>query len=328
MTDLLSNGGNTPIFRAAFGAGSWNFGLRRELPFTLDADEYVMLLQKGLETVSSLNNLVVSPRSDRQLKIRSDWLTPTSSGPAIFPDGVVRHMKFDLYIPFRIQNELVGPDAQSNTLTETFRVYVRYPYHGAVSYVQLVGDRISPRPASAMQIVREYMKAQFRHSSTDVVFESVGPTPFHADFWVAGYPTPNENERELDFRQRDTPGYAKIVFRCYTERTRTVEDAFDTLFRALDDELGFFYSMHRRDLDSYDRWEDIENMTANLVGDLEQKAWYHGIRKALARSRELTKLHVALTQFEKNHIVDEQSLLSHKNTNEGGPEELACVMME
>lgn len=310
-----------PTFRVAFGVGCWDFGLLHDSPFPLDLNQYVALLRKGLEAVSSLNNLEIVPFEDEEIEINEGYLTETDAGPTILSHDLLYHVEFDLYIPFRIQKELIGPHVQSETRTENFRVHIHYLYHSPVSYVELIKDNDSSQPSTAMRVVREYMKNQLDQSSSNVIFTFVGPTPFHADFLIEGYVTQNQTDNIFDCELLDHPGYADITFRYCTDTIRTIEEACEALFHELDDELSLFYKIHRNDSQKHERWAEIEQITSNLTEHFKKSGWRERLRTARTRGRELAALYVSLAQFEADHILDEhytntayRSLYKSKNS--------------
>ena len=294
-----------PTFRVAFGVGCWDFGLRHDSPFPIDLNQYIALLREGLEAVSSLNNLEIAPRDREEIEINEEHLTETDAGPAILSHGLLYRIKFDLYVPFRIQKGLIGSHVQSETKTENFRVHVHYPYHSPVSYVELIKDNKSSDPSTAMQVFREYMRDQLDQSSSNVIFTFVGPTPFHADFQIEGYSTRNQTDNIFDHEQLNHPGYADITFRYCTDDIRTIEDACETLFYELDYELSLFYEIHRNDSQKYERWAEIEQVTSNLTEHFKKSGWRERLCTARTRGRELAALYVSLAQFEADHILDE-----------------------
>ncbi len=294
-----------PTSRVAFGVGCWDFGLRHDSSFPLDLNQYIALLRKGLEAVSSLNNLEIVPFDDEEIEIKEEYLTETDAGPAIFLPGLLDHIKFDLYIPFRIQKELTKSYVQPETRTENFRVHIHYPYYSPVSYVELIKDNASSHPSTAMKVVREYMKSQLDQSPSNVIFTFVGPTPFHADFQIEGYITQNQTDNVFDCELLDSPGYADITFRYCIDDIRTIEDACEALFNELDHELSLFYEIHRNDSQKYERWAEIEQITSNLTEHFKNSGWRERPRTARTRGRELAVLYVSLAQFEADHILDE-----------------------
>lgn len=295
-----------PLFRAAFGVGCWDFRLRHgSLLQVSSKNQYVDLLKKGLEDVSSLNNLEILPFGDGEIKIDKRRLPETDAGQMFFVRGLLRHIKFDLYIPFRIQKELGRHMYTSPLRTENFRIHIHYPYYGPVSYVELVGDENLLHPSNAMAIVREYMKSQLSRLSSDVVFAFVGPTPFHANFQLEGYTHYDSTDNVFGCEKLDKPGYADVTFRCRADDFSVAGDACEALFRELDHELDLFYEIRRRDFRNYKRWGEIEKRTSNLTEHFKKVGWRERFRATRARGRELADLYTSLVRFEADHIVDQ-----------------------
>ena len=300
---------NNPVRRASFGVGCWDFGVRCQPSSTLSVSQYVALLARGLEAVSSLNNLQIGPkldpRVDSDTTIASADATGTDDGSPVFSHGIILGLKFDLYVPFRIQNDLARDGTQSGTKTEHFRVHIRHAYHSPVVFVELLEADEPPRPSAAMVVLRKYLEKECQNSPHGLAFEFLGPTPFHANFHVAASPVPDRRDRTFETIDVDAPGYADITFSYCTPSFDTTEEAVEALFDELMDELGLYYGVEKRDSEQYTSWSQIENLMSRLVSQPERAGWLERIRRAHKRSRDLEELSIALMQFEVDRIMIE-----------------------
>ena len=297
-----------PILRASFGVGCWDFGIRCQPSSTFTVSQYVALLSKGLETVSSLNNLQVGPELDPAVddntQIGSADATEVEDGRAIFSHGIVLGITFDLYVPFRIQNNLAGDRTEFHTKTEHFRVRIRHAYYSPVVFVELLDADAPRRPSAAMIVLRKYLEKECQDSSHGLAFSFLGPTPFHADFRIAEHPVQNLSGRTFEVKDVDSTGYADITFVYNAPSFDTARDALEELFDDLMNELGFFYRIVEDDLRKYKSWSEIERLIPGAVSQSERTSWLDRIRRAHRRSKDLKELSVALMQFEVNQIMN------------------------
>ena len=294
------------IYRAYFGVGCLDFGLRCKPSTRFSINQYVTLLTKGLESVSSLNNLKIVPELDDQTNatITSADGIHANDGMAIFSHGIVWSITFDLYVPFRIQNDLAGAHMQSHTKTENFNVHIRHAYHSPVAFVELVDADEPPEPSSAMGVVRKYLRRECQRSSHDLVFSSVGPTPFHANFRVEARAAQNRGGA-FEFKELSSRGYSDITFFYCASSFNTARAALEQLINELEDELDVFYKIQCDNSRKYKRWGQIEQLRFPLSRDFERMGWRQIIRRALTRGRDLKKLSIALAEFETDQMSDE-----------------------
>ena len=294
------------INRAYFGVGCWDFGLRCKPSTRFSINQYVALLTKGLESVSSLNNLEIVPELDDQTNttINSEDGIHADDGMEIFSHGIVWSITFDLYVPFRIQNDLAGAHIQFDTKTENFNVHIRHAYHSPVAFVELVDADEPPAPSSAMVVVREYLRRECQKSSHDLVFSSVGPTPFHANFRIEARAAHNRGGA-FELKEASSQGYSDITFFYCAFSFNTARTALNEVINELEDELGVFYKIQRDNSTKYERWDRIEQLKSRLTRYFERMGWRQIIRRALTRGRDLKKLRIALAEFETDQISDE-----------------------
>ena len=240
-------------------------------------------------------------------------MTKTKTGQAIFPNTLIRVIKFELYIPFRIQEDLVDLHAiKSRTKTENFRIYINYAYEGPVTYViPKIDDDWEydnpPSPSTAIQIIREYMK--YKLKDTCIVFRYIGPSPFHADFYIDGCVIPNETDSLFECEKKTELGYDKIVFKYNILDFEWPQDAYEMLFDELDDELDIFYRIERSNIEQYQHWEKIEELMFQII-EQQETSWCRYPWKSYMRGRDLSSLYISLTKFESDlisnrHYIDQ-----------------------
>ena len=122
--------GRPEDWRVRFGIGSWDFGIKGSELFPMSQEHYVAELTQGLEAIDSISNLEIDLFDpDESHSIDKDRLVEVDGGLAAMGLGLLHQIKFDLRVPFRRQDELGSPYTSAQTLTESFRVHVRYPFH-------------------------------------------------------------------------------------------------------------------------------------------------------------------------------------------------------
>ena len=154
--------------------------------------------------------------------------------------GLLSEIKFDLQVPFPRQDELASPGTSTKTLTEKFRVHVRYPYHRPVSFVELVDEECRGSGASAIRPVREYLASQLSASESTVVFDFIGPSPFHADMTIQLRNRAGANAPTFECEKTESRAYAKLNF-WWMDDSVEADDVCKRLFDELEDELDVFY---------------------------------------------------------------------------------------
>ena len=311
MTDNCENiEADIPAFRVPFGVGYWDFGLRYDgpVPFTLDLEQYITRLRAGLEADPSLNNLEIVPWPLEKTIFTQSNLRETDTGPAIFPGRSIslHRIKFDLHIPRRYHRELTEP-FPTELETENIRFHVHYPFYGPVCFVELIDTDTSSDPSKAIVVARRYMQRWLNKPSNEVVFTTIGPSPFHADFYIEGHKTPNNTDRAFEYEILKTRGYADVTFRCCTEQYKTAMEARSALFYALEDELDLFYEIQRRDSESYRQWDDVQQLASNVIEQFKITGWAQ-LHHTLTRGRKLAALRVSLVEFEQGNLLKEHAL--------------------
>ena len=308
MTDQYQHAIAPSTIRSlSFGVGCWDFGIRFNPGSTVNADTYIAALEKGLESISSLNNISIFPKPYNPGELTVNTTTvKQQEGPVIFSHSFVSGICFDLYIPVRIQEKVVpnGIFHASDTQTENFRVHVYHAYHSAVTFVELVGAPESPVPSTAMVIIRKYLEERCRESSCELEFRYVGPTPFHVNFFLESDLIQREGST-FGFREVKKPGYSDIIFSYCKSSFEGVQDALEDLFIQLTEELGLFYLIQTLNSKQYECWDEIEKLLYELTRHTDATDWG---RLGRGTHGNLEALSVALAQFKADQIRDEYAV--------------------
>ena len=299
--NLKENNGSR-AFCAAFGVGSWEFGLRMCGSFHINVSEYCSRLKSELETISSLTDLEIIADEDDTVGFNEEHLQNTRFGTAVFPGHTVFRIRFILYIPLRIQNEILGPYFADGIGTEKFVVHNHFQYYGTISYVELIDADKCRSPSTAVRLVREYLRTQLDIISSKLVFRFVGPSPFHGDFWIEADNTLSQGSHLFSCETVEDEGYNKLKFRCCGYDFQSKDDACKQLFEDLDAELDFFYQIHRNNEDQYDQWKGIELAVSKLSKKFNTRTRMRRFGVRFDTGVNISHLQMDLALFEAEHI--------------------------
>jgi hypothetical protein len=237
-----------PSKKFFFGVGCFNFRYLRPIPFELRVKEYVQSLKEELEKLRNLNDLEIEydERDADEGFIISENPPMLEEGVA-FPSPQTIIIMFRLYIPKRVQEELIGREPR--TQTENFKVTVWHWYFGPVAFVESYDAGEDCDPSSAVQVVREFMEREVEKLKGPISFESLGPSPFHMDFYARHVPTQSEDILTEETRQH---GYDRldITFRDETDIERAV-------YFELVSELDVYYELIRHNRLRRNEWNEL-----------------------------------------------------------------------
>ena len=187
-------------------------------------------------------------------------------------------------------------------MTEKFRIHTYLEYHAPVAFVELIDGQESHSPSTAVRVVREYLQAEVDRMSSNLAFVFMGPSPFHANLWVEGYSTPNENSSFFECKILNKFGYADVTFRCCVENAQFKERAREILFAELRYELDRFYHILYSNRRDYRGWDTIQTIADSLFDSMQDTESRKRLISALVQGRGLSALTLALSKFDANYI--------------------------
>lgn len=226
----------------AFGVGCFHFGYRKVSPFEFSTLQYIEDVRAALASLPSLSELAISfDEAFAGSLVVTDELSSLQDGE-IFPRVMRLEISFTIFIPHRVQAELFPDEPGAmRTTTETFRIKLKDSYHGPATFVECVDSAEGCSPSDSVRLLRVYLKREFAKLSTPVVFESLGPSPFHANFYLQ----PSETEdHEILMEEIKHRGYNDLVFK-YSDAA-SADEVLEFLYDELSDELGLFYDIQCR----------------------------------------------------------------------------------
>lgn len=237
-----------------FGVGCFHFGYRRKLPFEFKTEQYIEELGAALKSLPSIDELVIDHEESFNQSYQVDSEPPTlNSGKGPFPVVTFMTVKFSIYIPFRVQEEVLETTGGGHIGTEKFSVLMLDTFYGPVTFIECIEAPADCRSSDAVRLLRLYLQREFKKIKGPICFEYIGPSPFHADFILKG-----NGDAYGVFASQIVPrrGYDQVVFECVTSGMPS-DDDLASLYDELDGEIGLFYSIQGRNVTFMERWTQL-----------------------------------------------------------------------
>ncbi len=156
---------------ASFGVACFHFSPKACPPFRFRGTEYLAHLRRALESVPSIS-AVRFTHDDLLKNMEHDVQEvpqPLFEGGEPFPRPAFMTLQFEVYVPFRVQADLLSNPlfgqlsaATLQTYTEKFRVTIFNLFHGPVAFVEPLAPSNQPDPSEAVIIVRNFRSCPAR----------------------------------------------------------------------------------------------------------------------------------------------------------------------
>lgn len=294
----------------SFGIGCFHFGIKKTPPFKYTGAEYIKELRKALESIPSIDNVDFDYAEEFEaLSVDIEEEVPSvEKGQGFFPMArSMLRMEFDLYIPLRIQEQLAR-DRFLNTFTEKFRVSICSAYHSPVTFVVPIMPSRRPNPSDAVVVVRKFLEQEFKSDYSK--FESLGPSPFHADCYVRPKDVHDGDEGSRSFEAMLCPqrGYNDVVLYFDPEVFSGAEQATDAIMDEVLDELGFFYSIMQVRSMKIDAWLEIQKLVDRLLAIQQTKGIRGLFKRVFTGSRLINEAFTRTVQFQAMELFDNNSI--------------------
>ncbi len=292
----------------SFGIGCFHFGLKEQYPLKFNGSEYIRELRETLELISNVNNIEIY--CDDDFKNVSTLITQElpniQNGIGFFPRPIFMTIEFEVYIPFRIQSQLLRQKVSFlETFTENFKISIKYTYHLPVTFVEPLDPSEEATHSYAVQVVREFLKHEFKNVKSDhIQFECLGPSPFHADCYI--YPEESDDKSEVDWKLKSefSPrrGYDRMIFYFNPTQFINVEEAKEKIFDEILNELGFFYYLVQIEVEKMRDWEKIQNLIDQLIFIQRSNGVKAFFTKIFTRSKLIDETLTSLAEFESEEL--------------------------
>jgi len=294
-----------------FSIGCFNLGIKKAAPFKITGKDYIGEVKRTLESIANIDKVhIEADIYFEEIIVDAEKDLPTVSEAFGFfpPPGSMLGIEFEIYIPERLQKEL-SPMGFFHLGSERFKVYLHDSYFFPVSFIEVIspsGDTCDP--SDAVVLVREFLKKQFEKTDSELLrFEFLGPSPFHADFYLQASTSREDGTDKFDsegFRAAriSSMGYDVYNFTYDSSRYENLKDAASRLFFLLAEEAGLFYRMESLEVQQMDKWQFLQEKVGELLA-LQKERRLGIARIGLGRNyRRIYDVVTAIADFETGEI--------------------------
>jgi hypothetical protein len=285
-----------PAGGISFGVGCFHFGLMQTRPpERLTVREYVNLVADALNAVQTINNVAVGvlEGGERSFSLLDEPPKGVEWGDA-HPFPHFFRASFNLYIPRRIQKEFAQITSVPDNGAENFLLYIAHSYASPIAFVVPQDANGTEHPSESIPVVREYLRKQINVDGAKIRFESLGPSPFHANFKITSDPT---LDRRVKAELIKEIGYARVDISVDPGQYESITQAFEDVRYQLSFELDVFYSIIQSENRLRLAWSDVQDLlrdaTEESTGD-----WLSRTRSYFVKATKLRELHSEIASFE------------------------------
>lgn len=304
----------------AFGLGCLWFGIKRSSAgdYAAIGRHHIERVRSILEGIPNINNIDIDTPDNFSFAIQDieedhDYICP------IYPRLSI---KFKLFLPKRIQDQLLAISS-SDAGAENFDVWIEYGYDLPVVFVSYAAPEHYHRPSDAVVAVRKYLEQQFNKIDPQYSLNTLGPSPYHANFWLEAADNVEEGRFNAEDLSEKGDGYRSIKFK-YKPGAEPEELYWSEFVSEMHRGVEFFYSTVKYRNDLMLSTATVEHMLGELIGiQTEDKIGsaikrYFKTRKITGDSMismldvEMKRLQSAriLSEFEQEGLSVENSFLS------------------
>jgi hypothetical protein len=263
--------------------------------------DYLRELKAGLEAISAVTNLHI----DIPDVVLNEQSFECAEDPGEFVEGADHFppigfgaILFELHIPRRVQEELVGESGADGIGTERFAVHIDYMYEGPVAFVVLLDAASGERsPSNAVVLVREFLLREIREDDTPIRLDCLGPSPFHAEFCLRlVLPSVSSGSFRVEYEPRI--GYDLVRFTSDHAEYALAVQALQSLRELLSNELGFFYWVRALEARWIDQFATIQEQVSALTSMAQKRTFWYRLTSKIRRSSMLRDVFASLIGFD------------------------------
>ncbi|MGY3257008.1 hypothetical protein [Pseudomonas chlororaphis] len=245
----------------AFGIGCFHFGYNPGLPLKYTTSEYIEALKFSLNSLSSVSQLEIDYYDKFEESYELSGAPPSLFDGEFFPYVEFLTINFKLYIPRRVQAEVISESEDYlRSGAEHFNVRIVNHYYGPLAFIECL-DAKKSFPSGAVRVLREFLKREFKKISNGITFESLGPSPFHGDFYVR---CSAEVDGGVSLEIDVVKGYDVFVFTVSNGKSHPDNTDMDTVYGLIDDEISLFYELQRARVRLMRGWQKITETWTSL----------------------------------------------------------------
>jgi hypothetical protein len=186
----------------AVGVGCIWFALRADEedviePLQFIPSSHVANIRRALENLDSVTNLNVAGHEDRIRFWEDEGEKDEDGTTAVFSSLVI---SFDIIVPLRFQGKYTTSSTGTADGIETFHVKVVHEGSMPVAYVHYTVDGSEEEvhdfsPSTAVVVVRKFLEEKLKDHPI-ILFQLLGPSPFHADVFIEPSKAPTDDAAE------------------------------------------------------------------------------------------------------------------------------------
>lgn len=293
-----------PAEHISFGVGSFHFRWTPSTPFELTEEAYAAPVKEALESLPNTTNITFRHSELGETDTITEDRIPThplSKGGAAFPSFTYFELAFDLYIPQRIQRELITDYTTRTIQTERFRIFVHHTYFQPATFVQLLTPEPVGAPTTGVEIVRRYLSHKLPRTN-NIEFHYATPTPLYANFHLTPYDANTPQNAPFVSEIRHPRGYDRVAIGYNRHSFTNSKAAFRKLRSLLDVEIGFFYQIKSLNQLATTEWTDITDSLFQLTDDIQGQNQIKRTIRLIGGAAELQDIRVQLVQFQTKKI--------------------------
>lgn len=289
----------------AFGIGCLHFSFKGGVEEEITVQEYIDEVRASLERLSNVSDVELDFDKDvKDEKISISESTHMNDGDPCHPHIPFFELSFNLYLPRRIQAEVINEDQNYiHTETEHFRIVFKHDWYGPFTVIELIGAGENSSPSTAIQIVREYLKREFDSTGKVLQLDYVGPSPFHADFFLSeNEDTTPSMSSNFELNHIKLMGYDKLIFSYLGSKYESEDLAFEELISDVSSEIAFFYQLKVMLAKQSSDWDSIQNSLYKLL-EIEDESHKKTLKDRYSKKpRLLSRLYLDIGLFKGQKI--------------------------
>jgi len=290
------------------GIGCFHFGVKGHLPFTFRGSEYIAEIRRVLEALPSVEGIGIVADNDFENSIVqvATKVPRLTDGTRSFPRADSLQIRFQIYLPRRVQQELLPRDPWAKPPAERYRVTILYGYEMPLAFVESVAQSPPSNPADGVLVVRQFMSNALSYdASENVFFDWIPPTPLGAQCYLTASPTDAEAAHASDFSvHAEHPGGSHILkFQYNPARFDDLERATFLLYLTLLPELDLLYLILRDDQARAWQWAQVALALDGLIS-LQRLPGPKGfLKRLLTSTRDARDLLLRVAAFEGDMVL-------------------------
>lgn len=222
----------------SFGVGCFHFQSKIDVKHDAEDAAYFMNLKKFLTQDSSIKNVSFEQFEYNNFLGRFSEVEENdndlSSINYMYPIFSQGKMRIDLAVPFRLQEEYLGSFREK---LKSENIYVVINFNDNMPCAFVYTDKLESSPSTAVTIVWKHFKNVLKEDN-NIRFMMLGPSPFHADFFV-NYK--DESPFNVDYSKQI--GYDRVTIDI--AKQQNIQRAKDIVEYAIHEEAGLYYHIVR-----------------------------------------------------------------------------------